>query len=326
MPVVSTSNLCKRYGRIEALRGVSLTVESGTIYGLLGQNGAGKSTLVKILLGIVQKTSGDAYLLGAPAGTTAIRNQVGYLPEDHLFPGYHSARSLLDFYGRLYGLSRSERRTRSDDALDIVGLRKRMDAKIRTYSKGMKQRLGIAQAFFHNPEVIFLDEPTDGVDPVGRKDIRDLLQRLKSDGCTIFVNSHLLGEVELISDRVAILNQGQIVREGTVAELTRQTNRYTIGLASGQTFPTEAVRALGFPVTVNGLFHDVELPEGGDIDPVLDMLHRERLSLRHLVETKQTLEDVFVQMVDSGEPGTDRRASRVAHPVTANPVTAKRAE
>ncbi|MCZ2340614.1 MAG: ABC transporter ATP-binding protein [Bacteroidales bacterium] len=321
MPVVSTSNLCKNYGRIAALRGVSVTVEAGTIYGLLGQNGAGKSTLVKILLGIVKKSNGEANLLGAPAGTTAIRNRVGYLPEDHLFPGYHSARSLLDFYGRLYGLSRAERRGRADEALDVVGLRKRMDSKIRTYSKGMKQRLGIAQAFFHNPDVIFLDEPTDGVDPVGRKEIRDLLQRLKSEGCTIFVNSHLLGEVELISDRVAILNQGQIVREGTVADLTRQTNRYTIRLADGQAFPTEDVRALGFPVTAHNPFHDVEIPEGKTIDPVLHLLQRERLSLRHLVETKQTLEDVFVQMVESGEPGTDRRQGK-----TAPLPTAKRAE
>lgn len=317
MPVVFTSALRKSYGRTQALQGVSVSVEPGTIYGLLGQNGAGKSTLVKILLGIVQKTDGEAYLLGAPAGTTTIRQKVGYLPEDHLFPGYHSARSLLDFYGRLYGLGRVDRRKRAEDALDIVGLRKRMDSKIRTYSKGMKQRLGIAQAFFHAPEVIFLDEPTDGVDPVGRKEIRDLLQRLKSEGCTIFVNSHLLGEVELISDRVAILHQGTIVREGTVAELTRQANCFTIGLAGGQTFPVAAVRELGFTVNAAGTFHAVELPEGQSIDPVLGLLQREGLSLRHLVETKQTLEDVFVKMIDTGEPGTDHRPARVARPAVA---------
>ena len=317
MSVVATTDLQKNYGRIQALRGVSLRVEPGSIYGLLGQNGAGKSTLVKILLGIVRKSDGDADLLGRPAGTVDVRKRVGYLPEDHQFPGYHTAGTLLDLYGKLYGMTRDDRRKRAEEALDIVGLRKRMDSKIRTYSKGMKQRLGIAQAFFHDPEVIFLDEPTDGVDPVGRKEIRDLLQSLKGEGRTIFVNSHLLGEVELISDRVAIMHQGQIVREGTVADLTRQANKYAVGLAPGQTFPADDIKALGYKVEPTGLAFEVEVPEGKSIDPVLGLVHQKGLSLRHLVETKQTLEDVFVKMVDGSEPGTERRAARVARPVTA---------
>ncbi len=182
MAVLSTTDLRKNYGAIEALRGVSLAVEPGQIYGLLGQNGAGKSTLVKILLGIVRKTDGDAFLLGYPAGTADLRKKVGYLPEDHSFPGYHSGHSLLDFYGQLYGLSKDDRRKRIAEALDVVGLAKRMHSKIRTYSKGMKQRLGIAQSFFHDPEVIFLDEPTDGVDPVGRKEIRNLTSSSRARG------------------------------------------------------------------------------------------------------------------------------------------------
>ena len=320
MPVVATTDLQKNYGRIQALRGVSLRVEPGSIYGLLGQNGAGKSTLVKILLGIVRKSDGDADLLGQPAGTIDVRKRVGYLPEDHQFPGYHTAGTLLDLYGKLYGMTRGDRQKRAEEALDIVGLRKRMGSKIRTYSKGMKQRLGIAQAFFHDPEVIFLDEPTDGVDPVGRKEIRDLLQSLKSEGRTIFVNSHLLGEVELISDRVAIMHHGQIVREGTVADLTRQANKYAIGVAPEQKFPADEVRALGYKVVDEGLFYEVEIPEGGSVDPVLGLIHQKGLNLRHLVETKQTLEDVFVKMVDGSEPGTERRAARVARPVTARRV------
>ncbi len=317
--VLSTVDLRKNYGAIEALRGVSLSVEPGQIFGLLGQNGAGKSTMVKILLGIVRKSEGEAFLLGYPAGTTDLRKKVGYLPEDHQFPGYHTAQTLLDFYGQLYGLSREERVRRMNEALDIVGLRKRMKSKIKTYSKGMKQRLGIAQSFFHDPEVIFLDEPTDGVDPVGRKEIRDLLIQLKGEGRTVFVNSHLLGEVEMISDRVAIMHQGEIVRHGTVADLTRQTNRYAIGVAPDQKIPVEEVRNLGYKVEVTGEQIEVELPEGKTIDPVLELLAARGMRLRHLVEQKQTLESVFMKLVESADP-SDRRAVRVARPVAARRV------
>jgi ABC-2 type transport system ATP-binding protein len=305
--VIETKTLHKTYGPIEALKGVSIRVEPGEIYGLLGQNGAGKTTLIKILLGIVHKTGGEASLLGAPAGTVHIRQQVGYLPEDHRFPEYHTGYSLMDFYGQLYGLSRDERRRRIPEMLEVVGIRNRIDSRIRTYSKGMKQRLGIAQALFHNPRVIFLDEPTDGVDPVGRRKIRELMERLKEEGKTIFLNSHLLGEVEQVCDRVAILQKGELARQGTVADLTRQTGLFVIGLAPGQAFPTDEVSRLGFAVQPAGELVEVTLSDGQTIDPVLGLLHARGLNLRHLVEKKQSLEDVFVSMVDADEPGSDRR-------------------
>lgn len=320
MSVIETRDLRKQYGTIEALKGVTLKVEPGQIYGLLGQNGAGKSTMVKILLGIVRKTEGDAYLLGAEAGTTGVRKRVGYLPEDHQFPGYHTGLSLLHFYGQLYGMGREERTRRMGEALDIVGLKKRAGSKIKTYSKGMKQRLGIAQAFFHDPEVIFLDEPTDGVDPVGRKEIRDLLQTLKGEGRTIFVNSHLLGEVEMVSDRVAIIHQGELVREGTVGDLTRRANRFEVGLEKGHAFPLEEVRAAGFKVEVVDGKAEVELAEGQSIDPVLELLWAKGLKLRHLLEQKQTLESVFMRLVEGATGASDRRAVRVARPVAARRV------
>lgn len=313
MPVIETQGLRKDYGGIEALKGVSLSVEPGQIYGLLGQNGAGKSTLVKILLGVVRKTDGDAYLLGEPVGATDIRKKVGFLPEDHAFPGYHTARTVLDFYGRLYGMSRDDRRQRINEALDVVGLKKRMDTKIKSYSKGMKQRLGIAQSFFHDPEVIFLDEPTDGVDPVGRKDIRDLLMQLKGEGRTIFVNSHLLGEVEMISDRVAIMHLGEVVRQGTVADLTRQADKFAVRLADGDEFPIDELQRMGYPTVLVDGTAEVELTGGKTIDPVLDLFGQKRLRLRHLVELKQTLEDVFVKLIDSTEPRA-KRATRAARP------------
>lgn len=310
MSVIETRELRKTYGRIEALKGVSIRVEKGQIYGLLGQNGAGKTTLIKILLGIVRKTEGEAALLNHPAGDTGARRRVGYLPEDHQFPGYHTGYSLMDFYGALYGVPAGERRAKIPETLELVGIAGRMHSKIRTYSKGMKQRLGIAQALLHDPDLIILDEPTDGVDPLGRREIRELMQRLKERGHTIFLNSHLLGEVELICDRVAILQQGTLVREGTIADLTRQKGRYEIGLAPGQQFPTDAVTKLGFsvvPLPDKLDLFEVSLADGQTIDPVLQLVHDKGLNLRHLVEKKQSLEDAFLATVEGAEPGVDNR-------------------
>lgn len=305
MPVIETKQLVKRYGKVEALRGVSLSVEKGEIFGLLGQNGAGKTTLVKLLLGITKRTDGEALLLGEPAGTASVRTRVGYLPEDHRFPDYHTGYSLLDFYGALLGVSRSERARRIPEMLEQVGLKGRMHYKIRTYSKGMKQRVGLAQALFHDPEIIFLDEPTDGVDPVGRREIRDLMQELKRRGRTIFLNSHLLGEVEQICDRVAILQSGEMVRQGDLATLTQRRGLFAIGLADGQNFPHKDVSAQGYEVVANGTLWEVWLANGQTIDPVVDFLRSRGLGIRHLVEKRQSLEDIFMETVVAAEPGVD---------------------
>jgi ABC-2 type transport system ATP-binding protein len=311
--VIETRDLRKTYGRVEALKGVSIRVEKGQIYGLLGQNGAGKTTLIKVLLGIVRKTDGEAELLGQSAGAPNARRRVGYLPEDHQFPGYHTGYSLMDFYGALYGVPVDERRRKIPETLELVGIAGRMNSKIRTYSKGMKQRLGIAQALLHDPDLIILDEPTDGVDPLGRREIRELMQRLKERGHTIFLNSHLLGEVELICDRVAILQQGVLVREGTIADLTQQKGRYEIGVAPGQAFPADAVIKLGYsaiPVPDKPELFEVTLTDGQTIDPVIKLVYDKEMQLRHLVERKQTLEDAFLATVEGAEPGVDTRPRR----------------
>lgn len=322
MPVIETKDLVKNYRRIQALKGVSLSVEKGEIYGLLGQNGAGKTTLIKILLGITRDWRGEARLLGQPAQKNDARRRVGYLPEDHRFQDYHTGYSLLDFYGGLYGLTRRDRQRRIPEVLELVGIRERMGYKIRTYSKGMKQRLGVAQTIFHDPEVIFLDEPTDGVDPIGRREIRAVMQRLKERGTTIFLNSHLLGEVEIICDRVAIMQRGKIVREGNIAALTRQKGLFIIGLAPGQDFPRDEIASIlrkqldgsvgqaEMPETnlvganeafirPSGDLWEIGLLEGQSIDPVIDLIRNRGLNLRHLVEKRQTLEDLFVQTVQN---------------------------
>ena len=298
--VLETRDLTKNYRRVEALRGVSLTVQQGEIYGLLGQNGAGKTTLIKIMLGITRGWQGDAKLLGQRAGTVHVRQRVGYLPEDHRFPDYHTGYSLLDFYGQLLGVPSTKRRSRIPEMLESVGLRERMHTKIRGYSKGMKQRLGIAQALLHEPDVIFLDEPTDGVDPIGRRHIREILQRLKAQGRTIFLNSHLLGEVELICDRVGILRKGLMVREGHIAELTKQQGIFVIGLAPGQTLPIEELALQGYPAITTGDRWDIALTTSQSIDPVIDLLRQRGLGIRHLIEKRQTLEELFLETVGDG--------------------------
>ncbi len=182
--------------------------------------------------------------------------------------------------------------------LELVGLKTRMHYKIRTYSKGMKQRAGIAQALFHDPKVIFLDEPTDGVDPLGRRDIRQLLLKMKEHGTTIFLNSHLLGEVEQICDRVSILHKGEMIREGDIASLTRQKGMFLLSLAAGQAFPHDEIRAKGYDAAERNGFWEVQLTGGQSIDPVVDLLRARNLSIRHLTEKRQSLEDLFLKTVD----------------------------
>jgi ABC-2 type transport system ATP-binding protein len=183
----------------------------------------------------------------------------------------------------------------------------------------MKQRLGIAQALLHDPEVIFLDEPTDGVDPVGRREIRGLLQQLKGRNKTVFLNSHLLGEVELICDRVGILQRGEMIREGDIATLTRQRGLFVVGLATGQELPREELQQQGYAVRPAGVLWEIALTDGQSIDPVVDLLRSRNLGIRHLVEKRQTLEDLFLETVEAAEPGVDARASRRRRPSGASP-------
>jgi len=217
-PIIETSGLSKiwrsglfRRKRFQALNGVTLQVPQGSIYGLLGPNGAGKTTLIKILLGIISRSAGTASVLGHPAGSMAARQQIGYLPENHRLPRHLSANTALEYYGSLSGMTMSQIRAARPVLLEQVGLKGRERERVSGYSKGMLQRLGLAQAMLHKPRLIVLDEPTDGVDPVGRREIRDVLRQLAADGHTIFLNSHLLQEIELICDQVAILNKGQLL-------------------------------------------------------------------------------------------------------------------
>jgi ABC-2 type transport system ATP-binding protein len=300
MAVVEVIGLHKKYGKIHALRGVSLAVEEKQIFGFLGQNGAGKTTMVKILLDMVRGTEGEARLLGRSSRETGVRREVGYLPEGHTFPEYHTAASVLDFYGSLYAMPRADRRARIDECLDVVGLGEWKRTKIRKFSKGMKQRLGIAHAIFHRPRVLILDEPTDGIDPLGRRQIRDLMVRLRDEGATVFLNSHLLGEVEQICDRVAILDRGHLVREGTIAELTKTDSAVKIRVATDPAkFFDGFKQAFPSAIRLDDDLIEVALREEREIDRIVDWLRGHDVSIRGLEAKRLTLEEVFVGLVKS---------------------------
>lgn len=231
---IDLTHVAKTYrGRVQALRGISMQVRRGGVFGLLGPNGAGKSTLVKIMMTIISPTRCEGTLLGKPVGDKATLARVGYLPEHHRFPEYLTASQVLDYYASLASIPRAERKKRTPELLELVGLKDWSRKKVKGFSKGMRQRLGIANSLMNNPDLVVLDEPTDGVDPVGRRDIRAILQHLKDQGKTIFLNSHLLSELEMICDHVAILVQGLVSSQGTIAELTRESRRYEIEVATG---------------------------------------------------------------------------------------------
>ncbi|HEV2740603.1 MAG TPA: ABC transporter ATP-binding protein [Candidatus Elarobacter sp.] len=213
--------LAKRYGRIDALQDLTLRVARGECLGFLGPNGAGKSTAVKMLVGLVRPTGGAAEVLGKPVGDRATRARIGYLPELFRYPDWLAAREVLAFHARLLRLNDAARAV--DLVLLEVGLSERAGDRVGTFSKGMQQRLGLAVALLGEPEIVFLDEPTSALDPVGRSDVRALIERLRARDTTVFLNSHLLGEVERVCDRVCVVDRGRVIAQGTVDALTGQT-------------------------------------------------------------------------------------------------------
>lgn len=304
---IAVQNLTKTYvlpfsrRRVEALRGVSLTVPDGSTFGLLGPNGAGKTTLVKILLGLTRPTSGGAQLLGQPAGDFAARGKVGYLPEGGRFPSYHTGRSLLRMQGQLAGLQGMGLHRLVDEMLDLVSMRNWQDVRIARYSKGMVQRIGLAQAMLSAPALLMLDEPTDGVDPVGRAEIREILDRLNQRGVTVFLNSHILAEVELFCHQVAILHRGKLRLQGRVQDLTRQAG-YRLR------YKTTPFGGSGGMDDMNVEATETEFPDAPTMNAAIDRLRAEGAFILHAERCQSSLEQVFLQAIHGEEAGGDSSA------------------
>lgn len=313
---IEVNNLQKSYRNgffgkpFVALKGVSFRVDRGEIFGLLGPNGAGKTTLIKTVLGIIRRNGGEATLLGKPAGDRESRLRVGYLPENLRLASHHTALTALEYYGRLSGLSAAEIKANRMRLLESVGLIGRERESIKKFSKGMLQRLGLAQALLHDPELLILDEPTDGLDPVGRSHVRNVLHRLKDEGKTIFLNSHILQEVELVCDRVAILDRGELRALGTVAEIAPQNiDGVEVELmVHGDKKTVET--ALGDRVLTNwqaeGHNHKILLPmrDQAAIDQCVDDMRRNQVSVVQLNPRRITLEDAFLTLLKQS-PATE---------------------
>lgn len=301
--VISINNIAKEYKAsrtktVRALGGVSFDVARGEIFSLLGPNGAGKTTLIKLLLGIIHPTAGGGSLLGKPLGDVEAKSRIGYLPENHRYPNYLTGEQVLRHFGQLANMSGSTLETRINDVLKMFNMEEWRTTKMRKYSKGMLQRIGLAQALINSPDVVFLDEPTDGVDPVGRRDIRSVLSHLKDTGVTVFLNSHLLSEVELISDRVAILNKGELLKIGTVDELTRTTNETVFDVAGDIDVAAAAVRTVIPNASIDGHRVVIETNDTAEVNKVMDALRGAGIDIREIVKRHASLEDAFMELIE----------------------------
>jgi ABC-2 type transport system ATP-binding protein len=283
--LIQTQDLRKTYGAVVAVDGLNLSVAKGEVFGFLGPNGAGKTTTVKMLLGLVHPTSGSARILNCAPGDPQVMGRIGFLPEHFRFHPWLTAAGFLDVHGRLYGLTTGQRRERIPKLLERVGLADRANARLAEFSKGMLQRIGLAQALLSDPELVFLDEPTSGLDPVGRYEVRDLIRELRNAGATVFLNSHFLSEVEVTCDRIAIVKHGRVVRTGRMDELTTSSSEVEIR-AAGLT--PELISGLARWGTVN------------DQTPATDRASNDPLSVTMTIESEEVLPVLAEWLVQNG--------------------------
>ena len=296
---IRAEGLTKRFfqrGEVVAVDHLDLEVEEGEIFGFLGPNGAGKTTTIKMLLGLIFPDEGKAEVLGYPAGAQDMRRLVSYLPENPYFYDHLTGGELLDFYGRLFGLTGAQRSKKVDALMDLVGLRNDKAKQLKQYSKGMMQRIGIAQALINDPKLLMFDEPTSGLDPVAHIEIRNLIESLRDQGKTVFLSSHQLSDVELVCDRICILNYGKMVKAGRVDDL----------ISEGRT----EITATGVPVEVAGRLGEsgasvvadngrlvVTCMDHGDVNGVVDAIRSSSGSIVSVMPLKRTLEEIFVETV-----------------------------
>lgn len=320
---IDLRQVSKTYGRkVRALVDVALQVRRGEVFGLLGPNGAGKSTLVKILMSVISPSRCTGTMLGRHVGDKSALARVGYLPEHHRFPEYLTGAQVVDLFGAMAGAPRKQRRKRIPELLELVGMSTWGDRRLKQYSKGMRQRIGLAQALANDPDLLLLDEPTDGVDPVGRRDIRNLLLQLRDRGKTVFVNSHLLSELEMVCNRVAILVQGKVWAQGTLDELTRPQRRYEIEFEPPGSGEDPSHLAVAVPMVLERVAPEISRSmEGGiltlqtadaaAIQPVIDAARAARLTIRAVRPWKPSLEDLFMQAVSApGSGGVGAKEER----------------
>jgi ABC-2 type transport system ATP-binding protein len=289
-----------------ALRPLHLTVAQGEIFGFLGPNGAGKTTTLKLLMGLMFPTSGSARILGREINDPVMKAQIGFLPEQPYFYDYLTAQELLTYYGQLSGVAAKELSRKVDAVLQRVGLPDAGGVQLRKFSKGMLQRVGIAQAILHDPKVVFFDEPMSGLDPMGRREVRDLMEQLKHEGKTVFFSTHILSDAEALCDHVAIINKGELRGVGAVADLTSSVHGRVELVWQGTVVPP-SLRALGAECHVTGDTVRAIVSEANQ-DAAIEALRRERLRLVSVTPVRTSLEDYFMQKLQPAEATSGARA------------------
>ena len=301
---IDVKNFCKHYldekdPKQTAVENVNFQVKEGEIFGFIGPNGAGKTTTIKTLLGLLKPTSGEITILGKPLGDIEIKKRISYLPENPYFYQHMNSYEILDFYGQLFKIPKDIRQKRIADLLELVGLSKDGQRNLKEYSKGMLQRVGLAQTLINEPDLVFLDEPTSGLDPIAHKDIQDIIFDLKKNGKTVFMSSHQLSDVENVCDRVAIIKRGQIVRMGTMEELLEDgITVITVDNASDELI--KSLSGIADKIKPDGKRYNIYVKNQENIYKVIDTV-RLKANLISVVPQKQSLEDLFVDIIRGGK-------------------------
>lgn len=288
---------------VTVLTDISLSVRRGEIFGFLGHNGAGKTTTMKVLLGLLRATSGKVELLGLPAETVSVRSRIGYLPESPYFYDYLTAEEFLSFYGKLAGLDRETIRKRIPELLDRVSLTEARNRQLRKFSKGMLQRIGLAQALIHDPELIILDEPMSGLDPVGRKEVRDLILALRDQGKTVFFSTHIISDVEMVCDRVGILARGKMLALGRIEDLVNEHVARSVEVVCDRVVGDDLhdIKQLATRILQRGERCLIILPGQDHLEKVLAVLRQAGGKLVSVIPHKGSLEEIFLEQTSRKE-------------------------
>ncbi len=298
---IQTAGLSKSYRHFNAVQGLDLEVPAGTVFGFLGPNGAGKTTTINMLLGNIRPTSGSASLLGKQVGDVEVRRRVGFLPEKFQFHDFLTAAEFLRMHGKLYGMSSELLARRVPEVLERVGLADRSRSKIQEFSKGMQQRVGLAQAILHEPDLVILDEPTSALDPIGRRDVRDIVTELRDQGRTVLLNSHLLSEIEMTCDRVAIIKRGKIAAQGSMDELLAFTSSVEVEAYDLNDTAMAAIRGITSKLTLETVpltKFTAWVKTEADIPELARVIVQNGAKLVSLIPRKETLEELFVRIIE----------------------------
>ena len=304
-PAIETAHLRKEYGGtlgrggFVAVQDLSFAVPRGQVFGFLGPNGAGKTTTINMLLGNIKPTAGQASLLGRPIGDLEARAKLGFLPEKFQFHDFLTAEEFLDLHGRLYGMGKAARRKRIPETLEQVGLIGRRRSKIGEFSKGMQQRVGLAQAILNDPELVILDEPTSALDPLGRREVREIVSSLKAQGKTVLLNSHLLSEIEMTCDQVAILKQGQVIRLGKIDDLLAAPSTVVMRVGNQSSALLKSLEGLARTVEISGEEIRATIGDEAIIPEIAAAVVGQGGRLMSLVPMRESLEDLFIRVVET---------------------------